>query len=224
MIRLLDILFSGVAIFAFSPLFILVILILKCTGEGEVFFYQSRVGLSGKKFKLIKFATMLKDSPNLGTGTITVKNDPRILPLGAVLRKTKINELPQLVNIFLGDMSVIGPRPLTNQTFETYSVTVQGLLKSVKPGLSGIGSVVFRNEENLLAAPGISVEFYENIISPYKGSLEEWYVYKKSIFLYFALIFVTIWVVIFPKSKIVNKLFGDLPEPPVELISHLGWD
>ena len=111
--RFFDILFSGIAILILSPLFIVVILILRFTGEGEIFFLQDRIGKGGNKFKLFKFVTMIKNSPDMGTGTITIKNDPRILPFGKFLRKTKINELPQLLNIFFGDMCIIGPRPLT---------------------------------------------------------------------------------------------------------------
>ena len=97
--RMFDILFSGIALILLSPLLLPMMFILRVTGEGEVFFLQSRVGRGGKHFKLYKFATMLKDSPNMATGTVTVKNDPRVLPVGAFLRKTKINELPQLINI-----------------------------------------------------------------------------------------------------------------------------
>ena len=115
--RLFDVLFSATALLILSPLFVPIVIILRLSGEGEVFFFQERIGKNGELFKLFKFATMLKDSPNLGTGTVTMKNDPRILPVGKFLRTSKINELPQLLNIFLGDMSIIGPRPLTPQTF-----------------------------------------------------------------------------------------------------------
>src|SRR5207237_6029984 len=86
--------------------------LLRVTGEGEVFYRQERVGRGGKRFRILKFATMLKDSPNLSGGDITVDKDPRVLPCGHFLRKTKINELPQLLNVIDGDMSIIGPRPL----------------------------------------------------------------------------------------------------------------
>ena len=94
-----------------------------------------------KEFDLLKFATMLKDSENLGTRDITIANDPRILPFGKILRKTKINELPQLINILFGDMSVVGPRPLVMNTFKQYDGGSQKIISSVKPGLSGIGSI-----------------------------------------------------------------------------------
>ena len=107
--RLFDIFLSSIALIILSPLLVPIIILLKSTGEGEWFFMQKRMGKHGRLFKLIKFATMVKNSPNLGTGTVTMKQDPRVLPVGKFLRKTKINELPQLLNILLGDMSVIGP-------------------------------------------------------------------------------------------------------------------
>ena len=99
---------------------------------------MDRIGRGGKVFKLSKFSTMLTDSPYLGSGTITMRDDPRVLPFGKFLRKSKINKLPQLYNILIGDMSLIGPRPLTLQTFQFYSQSVRTSIKSVKPGLSGI--------------------------------------------------------------------------------------
>ena len=102
--RFLDILFSGVALLVLAPLLVPIMVILRFTGEGEVFYIQQRVGKDGEMFGLLKYATMLKDSPSLGTGTITVKDDPRVLPIGKFLRKTKINELPQLLNIIKGDI------------------------------------------------------------------------------------------------------------------------
>lgn len=216
--RFFDILFSGLALTFFSPFLIPVAILLKFTGEGEIFYVQQRVGKEGKMFGLLKFATMLKDSPNLTTGTVTVKDDPRVLPYGKVLRKTKINELPQLINIFLGDMSIIGPRPQTNRCFLAFPQVSQDAIKKVKPGLSGIGSIVFRDEENILHNHEVDrMEFYDNIIAPYKGKLEEWYVSHHNIYSYFMLIILTVWVVLFSQSNIYKKIFPDLPVPPQEL-------
>ena len=187
--RFFDILFSGLALLILLPLLLPIVLILRFSGEGEVFFMQERVGKGGHVFKLFKFATMLKDSPNIGTGTVTMKGDPRILPVGKFLRKTKINELPQLLNIFIGNMSVIGPRPLTAQTFCSYSAETQAIIKNVRPGLSGVGSIIFRGEEEIMHGASASLEFYNDIIAPYKGSLEEWFVAKKSLRIYFTAIF-----------------------------------
>ena len=127
--RFFDIFFSFFIILIFLPIMIIIFILLKFTGEGDIFFYQDRIGKNGKYFKLYKFATMLRNSPNIATGTITIKNDPRILPLGRILRKTKINELPQLFNILIGDMSFIGPRPLTPQNFKYYDTKTQNTIK-----------------------------------------------------------------------------------------------
>jgi lipopolysaccharide/colanic/teichoic acid biosynthesis glycosyltransferase len=121
---------------------------------------QERVGKGGTSFKLFKLATMLKDSPNIGSGEITVKNDPRVLPLGRFLRKSKINELPQLWNILSGDMSVVGPRPMVADTYAHYSQEAQDILNSVRPGLTGLGSIIFRDEESFLDQRDDPVSFY----------------------------------------------------------------
>ena len=222
--RFFDILFSSVALLLLSPLLLPIVITLKLTGEGEVFFLQERIGQGGDKFKLFKFATMLKNSPNIGTGTVTMREDPRVLPVGKFLRKTKINELPQLLNIFLGDMSIIGPRPLTMQTFSSYSIITQNIIKEVRPGLSGVGSIIFRGEEEILHGVHASIDFYDKVIAPYKGALEEWFVFNKGLYLYFLTIFVTIWVVFFPKSKVGWIVFRDLPEPPEELKLVLNYE
>lgn len=166
---------------------------------------------------------MLKNSPNLGSGTVTMKGDPRILPFGKFLRKTKINELPQLFNIFFGDMSFIGPRPLTSQTFASYSSGTQEIVKQVKPGLSGVGSIIFRCEEEIMHGALASVEFYDSVIAPYKGSLEEWFVANKSIYIYFVAILITVWAVFVPNTNIAWKILKNLPEPPDELKRALKY-
>ncbi len=218
MIRLLDMFFSALAMLAFAPLFIVVSAVLLLTGEGEVFFVQTRLGRGGKKFGLIKFATMLKDSPNLGTGTVTLKNDSRVLPVGIILRKTKINELPQLFNIFMGDMSVVGPRPQDQRCFDAFPSVSQNAISKVRPGLSGVGSIVFRDEEELMHECENPGDFYDNVIMPYKGKLEEWYVENNGIITYFSCIWGTIWTLFNPASAIAWKLFKGLPKPPPEIV------
>ena len=218
MIRLLDMFFSALAMLAFAPLFIVVSAVLLLTGEGEVFFVQTRLGRGGKKFGLIKFATMLKDSPNLGTGTVTLKNDSRVLPVGIILRKTKINELPQLFNIFMVDMSVVGPRPQDQRCFDAFPSVSQKAISKVRPGLSGVGSIVFRDEEELMHECENPGDFYDNVIMPYKGKLEEWYVENNGIVTYFSCIWGTIWTLFTPGSAIAWKLFKGLPKPPPEIV------
>jgi lipopolysaccharide/colanic/teichoic acid biosynthesis glycosyltransferase len=219
--RFFDIVLSGLALALLSPVLVAVILVLRCTGEREVFFLQERVGKKGKTFKLYKFATMLKDSPNTDTGTVTLKNDPRVLPIGRFLRKTKANELPQLINVFMGDISLIGPRPQTQRCFDAFPLESQKEIVKVRPGLSGIGSIFFRNEEDMLEQTGSAEDFYDKIIMPYKGKLEEWYVSNQSMKLYFALIISTVFVLVFGKVPFRASLFAEIPSVPSELTEFI---
>ena len=221
--RILDILLAGLAIFSLSPILVPVIILLRLTGEREVFFAQLRVGKKGELFNLLKFATMLKDSPNIGAGTVTLKDDPRVLPFGKLLRKTKINELPQLINILRGDMSIVGPRPQTPRCFDVFPLDYQNEIKKVRPGLSGLGPIVFRDEENILSDHESSLDFYDNVIAPYKGEIESFYVKSQNIVTFFKIILATIWVVLFPNSTIVWRLFPKLPIPPKSLASLLNY-
>jgi len=214
--RFFDIVLSGTAILILSPLLVPVMVILKCTGEHYIFYGQDRIGYRNRHFKILKFATMLLNSPNMAGGLHTTHGDPRVLPFGRFLRKTKINELPQIFNIFLGDMSIVGPRPLVDKTFAPYSDEVKERIYNVKPGLTGIGSIVFRDEETLLSdcvKKGMEIdEAYAKIVSPYKGALEMWYQGHIGFWTDFMLIFLTAWVIVFPKSELVFKVFKDLPK------------
>lgn len=214
--RFFDILVSLIALIILSPLLIPIIIGLKLTGEGYIWYLQERVGYKNKRFAIYKFATMLKDSPNMSGGIITTKRDPRITPMGGFLRKSKINELPQLLNILFGHMSVVGPRPVMPLSFNAYPPHVQETIYNVKPGLTGIGSIIFRDEEELITrvknAGGDTWDFYTNKIYPFKGELERWYQQNYSFITDTKLIFLTAWVIVFPESKLVNKWFKNLPE------------
>lgn len=211
--RAMDITLSGIAILLLSPLLVPVMIILKCTGEHDIFYGQIRIGLHNKTFKIWKFATMLRDSPSMSGGLHTTQGDPRVLPFGKFLRKTKINEIPQIFNIFLGDMSIVGPRPLVDKTFAPYSDEVKAKIYTVRPGLTGIGSIVFRDEEAILTHSKLSPdECYEKEIAPRKGALEMWYLENISLWTDIKLIFATAWVVLFPQSDIINKCFKNLPK------------
>ena len=211
--RALDITISLITFLVLIPVFILIIIILKFTGEGEVFYFQERIGINNNKFKIWKFATMLKNSMNMGSGSITLRNDPRVTKVGVFLRKTKINELPQIINILFGDVSLVGPRPLVEKTFKAYNKEVQSKIYRIKPGLTGIGSIIFRDEESILS--NIKNEdphiFYKRVIAPYKGELEMWYQSNRSFILDFKLILTTAWVILFPTSKLYKKWFKGLP-------------
>ncbi len=214
--RIFDIVASGIAILVLSPLLIPIIIGLRLTGEGYVWYKQERLGYKNKPFLIWKFATMLKNSVNMPGGYITVKNDPRFTPMGDFLRRSKINELPQLLNIFLGSMSIVGPRPVMKISFDAYPNDVKKVIYNVKPGLTGIGSIIFRDEEALITElkdnGGDILKFYKGVIYPYKGKLEIWYQNHKSFTLDIKLIFLTVWVILFPNSNLYEKWFKDLPK------------
>jgi len=211
--RALDLTLAGGTLLCLLPVFLPLALALRCSGEGEVFYRQERVGYRGRKFKLIKFATMLKNSPNLGTGTITTKNDPRVLPFGKFLRKTKINELPQLLNILKGDMTIVGPRPQTEECYRYFPEGDRDKIYLTKPGLTGIGSVVFRDEEEMLAkSPKGFDRCYREDIMPYKLALELWYFERRSLRLDCKLILVTALAILQPGNLLHSRFFADLPK------------
>ena len=217
MIRFFDMLFSGIAIIILLPFMIPIMIGLKLTGEHDIFYKQERIGKGGKPFKVLKFATMLRNSPNMEGGVLTQKNDPRILPMGKFLRKTKINDLPQLINIFIGEMSVIGPRPQAKRHYDLYTDEVKSFIDRVPPGLSGLGSVAFRDEEDMLNAVDERNSFHDKIIAPYKGQLEVWFVQHRNVITYFKLIWFTVLAVLKPSSKAWRNSFNNLPPIPSEL-------
>ncbi len=211
--RLLDIIISGTTLILLSPLFIPIVILLKLTGEGEIFYFQKRIGYKNKYFDIWKFATMLKNSMNMGTGSITVRNDSRVTPMGGFLRKTKLNEMPQVINVLKGDLSIVGPRPLVDKTFNAYPESLRNKIYDVKPGITGIGSIVFRDEEGLFEKSRTTDphKFYEEVIAPYKAELEMWYQKHASFWTDIVIIFLTAWTILFKKNKLAYSIFKDLP-------------
>jgi lipopolysaccharide/colanic/teichoic acid biosynthesis glycosyltransferase len=212
--RTLDFIVSLIVIFLLLPFLLPICIVLRCTAEGEIFYLQERMGFKNHKFKIYKFATMLKDSLNLGTGSITLTGDFRVTSIGKYLRSSKINELPQLYNILKGDISIVGPRPVLEQDWLLYPDTIRDKIYDVKPGLTGIGSIIFRDEESIISAVTDEdpQEFYKRVIAPYKGELEMWYQSNCSFFLDLQLIFLTAWVILVPASKLYDKWFYDMPK------------
>ena len=208
--RLFDILVSFIALLVLSPLLIPIIILLKLTGEHEVFYLQERIGYRNRVFNIWKFATMLKNSPTMGTGEITLRNDPRVTKVGRFLRKTKINELPQLFNVLMGDMSIVGPRPLMKKSFDLYSDEVKARIYQSRPGITGIGSVIFRDEEKIISESDDIQATYRRIFD-YKGQVEMWYQQHLSFYTDMMIIFLTVWHVLFSKSRLVYKVFPSLP-------------
>jgi lipopolysaccharide/colanic/teichoic acid biosynthesis glycosyltransferase len=211
--RVIDIFLSALALLLLLPLFIPITLLLLFTAEGKVLYFQQRMGYKNKPFQIWKFATMLKNSLQMGSGSITLKDDFRVTKVGKFLRKTKINELPQIVNILKGDISFVGPRPLVETSFNAYPKKIQSKIYDVKPGLTGIGSIIFRDEESLISAnksedPHV---FYKKVIAPYKGELELWYQKNCSFAIDLKIIIITAWVVVFPSNLLVYKVFKNIP-------------
>jgi lipopolysaccharide/colanic/teichoic acid biosynthesis glycosyltransferase len=209
--RVFDIVIAGIALILLSPVLIPCCLILLVTGEREVFYKQKRIGYKNKPFAIWKFATMLKNSPNIGTGEITLRNDPRVTSFGKLLRITKINELPQIINVFKGDMSIVGPRPLMEVSVQLYPEEIRNKIYNCKPGMTGIGSLIFRDEEKIISDAEDPKVMYAKIY-PYKGALEMWYQQHASLYTDFMIIFLTAWSIIFPKNQLVNKVFPQLPK------------
>lgn len=209
--RFFDFLFSLIAIIILLPFMIPLILILLFSGEHEVFYGQKRIGYKNKEFRIWKFATMIKDSPNIGTGEITLRNDPRVTKVGGFLRRTKINELPQLLNVLFGDMSIVGPRPLMKKSFEQYAEDVKAVVYNSPPGITGVGSVIFRDEEKIVSESKDIQKTYRKIFD-YKGKVEQWYQNKKSFYTDLMIIFLTAWSLLFPFSHLIYKVFPSLPK------------
>jgi len=216
--RLIDILLSILAMIVFLPFFIPLAIGLKLTGEGYIFYYQDRIGYKNKKFRIWKFATMLLASPSLGSGSITLQHDWRLTPMGGFLRKTKINEIPQIINVLIGNMSIVGPRPQMESDFLKYPEEVQAKVYDVKPGITSLAAIVFRDEEKYFHnAIGDPHAFYKRVISPYKGHLELWYQEHLSFKTDVLIVFLTVWVVLFKNSDLPFRVFKGLPTMPQEL-------
>lgn len=213
--RIFDIVFSLLALIVLSPLLIPIVIGLKLTGEGYIFYLQERVGYHNRPFDIYKFATMLKDSPNMKGGIITTAKDPRITPMGGFLRKSKINELPQLLNVLGGSLSFVGPRPVMRKSFDQYPEDVQEVIYSVKPGITGIGSIIFRDEEQLITnvrdRGGDTWQYYREVIYPHKGRVEQWYQAHQSFMVDFKILLLTAWVIVQPDSDLVYRVFPELP-------------
>ena len=213
--RILDLIIALVAFIVFIPLLLPISILLRFSGEGEIFYLQKRIGYNNKPFSIWKFATMLKNSPSMGTADVTIQNDPRVLHMGNFLRKTKINELPQIINVLLGTMSIVGARPLMQRSFDLYSDEVKKVIYNTPPGITGVGSLIFRDEETIIAQSGKDpLEFYKKNILPYKGQVEIWYQKNKTIWLDIEIIFLTAWVILSPKSNLPYSVFKDLPKRP----------
>lgn len=192
--RVFDILasFFGLALLAVP--FVFVAIVIKSDSKGPVFFRQIRVGKNGREFYIFKFRTMILDAEKQG-GQITVGKDPRITGVGNFLRKTKIDELPQLFNVFAGEMSFVGPRPEVPKYVALYTDYERNILR-IKPGITEFASITYHDENDILTAGEDPEEFYINEIMPKKLALNMQYIKKMNVFYDIYLIFKTIAVIL----------------------------
>lgn len=192
--RAMDIVISGAALVVLSPVLLLVALLIKIDDPGPVFYRQVRVGKDGKTFRIFKFRSMVVDADKKGL-QITVGRDPRITRMGAFLRKTKLDELAQLINVFVGDMSFVGPRPEVPKYVELYTLYQRQVLL-VRPGITDYASIAYRNENDLLAGAQDPEKMYIETIMPDKIELNMKYLHEISPLTDIRLIFKTIAAVI----------------------------
>jgi len=191
MIRSLDIIFSFIGLIFFSPLFIVIALLVKFSSAGPVFYRQVRVGQNFKDFYLLKFRTMKINADQLGLLTVGGR-DPRVTSIGYYLRKFKLDELPQLWNVLIGEMSLVGPRPEVRKYVEQYNESQKNVL-SVKPGITDWASILYK-DENVILEKSANPEFdYVNVIMPDKIKFNFIFINNYSISEYFKILFVTIY-------------------------------
>ena len=189
--RLFDLFFVIPGLLILAPVLLIIALIIKLKDGGDVLFQQVRVGQHGKNFKVLKFRTMVLNAENLGD-KVTTGDDPRITPIGHILRKYKFDELPQLINVLRGEMSLVGPRPEVPEYVDFYPDDVRNIVLSVPPGMTDRASIEFVNENELLSGSKDPVNDYKNKVLPIKLDYYVDYVKQRSLYLDFTLIIKTI--------------------------------
>ncbi len=191
--RLFDLSCSAFGILLFSPLMAVVAVIIRLTSQGPVIYSQKRTGLHEKTFDVYKFRTMVNKADTLGT-SVTTGIDPRITPIGRILRKTKLDELPQLFNVFFGDMSFVGPRPDVPEITAKYTPAMKEIF-SVRPGITSVATLHFRHEEDILAKVPEPDKFYDDVVVPLKVELAMEHVRRNSFLFDFMILFQTVWAI-----------------------------
>ena len=193
--RLFDFFASSFGLILLAPIFVLTALWIKIDSRGPIFFRQERVGFQGVLFRIHKFRTMVLNAEKKGK-QITVGADSRITTVGSFLRKYKLDELPQLIDVLAGDMSLVGPRPEVSKYIDCYSDDEKFDVLSVKPGITDNASIEFRDENELLANSKDPEATYISEVLPKKIALYRKYVRERSFFGDVAIIFKTIFLII----------------------------
>jgi len=191
MIRFFDVLFSFVGLILLSPVFLLIALIIRLSSRGPVFYRQERIGLHGKPFRLYKFRSMYTDADKRGLPITVGARDPRITGAGYFLRKYKLDELPQLLNVLKGEMSLVGPRPEVKKYVDLYTDAQRKVL-DVRPGITDLASISFRDENALLQQYPDPEKAYIEIVMPEKIRLNMAFINAPTPGAYFKIIFRTI--------------------------------
>lgn len=187
--RLFDIIASGLGLIVLSPLFAVIAVWIKLDSHGPVFYRQVRVGRGNKDFRLFKFRSMRPDSDKLGLITVG-GHDPRVTRSGYYIRKYKLDEFPQLINVFIGDMSLVGPRPEVRKYVDMYTPEQMHVL-SVRPGITSLASIRYRNENDILAAAADPDRCYIEQVMPDKLAIDLEYVDRATLWNDIKLIFST---------------------------------
>ncbi len=194
--RVFDLVFVIIGILVLAPVFLLIILLIKWDRDGAVLFKQERVGLHGKLFKVLKFRTMVVNAEKQGA-KVTTGGDPRITRTGQWLRKYKLDELPQLINVIKGEMSLVGPRPEVPEYVAFYSEQQKRNILSIPPGITDLASIEFRNENEILAGSNDPVRDYREKVLPIKLKFYEQYVKERTLWLDFKIIIKTVIAIAF---------------------------
>jgi lipopolysaccharide/colanic/teichoic acid biosynthesis glycosyltransferase len=195
MIRVLDFLFSILGLFFLLPFLFLIGLIIKMSSRGSILYKQSRVGLNGAEFSVYKFRTMRLSSDMLGLITVGGR-DPRVTPIGYYLRKFKLDELPQLINVLIGDMSLVGPRPEVKKYVDLYTLEQKRVL-TIRPGITDWASINYRDENVILGESSNPEKDYIEKVMPDKLKYNMIYINKYGVLEYFKIIFITLWRITF---------------------------
>jgi lipopolysaccharide/colanic/teichoic acid biosynthesis glycosyltransferase len=209
--RLIEVLISGLCLILLLPLFLVIGAVIKAESQGPVFFRQERVGKGFLRFRIYKFRTMVQDASETGP-LVTAGGDRRVTRLGVLLRQTKVDELAQLINVFVGDMSFVGPRPEVPRYADEYRESYAKILR-VKPGITDMSSIIFRDEEKLLQGRDNPEEYYRRTLLPLKLRIAEIYVENASMLLDFRILLDTVAKVVCPdwkRSAYMDRLLGDL--------------
>jgi lipopolysaccharide/colanic/teichoic acid biosynthesis glycosyltransferase len=219
--RAIDVLAAAIGVMLLLPVFAAIAVAIRLDDGGPVFFRQTRIGRSGRPFQIDKFRSM-KASPTGVGSNLTVAGAPRVTRVGAFLRRTKLDELPQLINVLMGEMSLVGPRPETPDLIVHYTPAQREVVLSVRPGMTDYASLLLRDESAILARAGDPARFYRERLIPLKVQLSAGYISEIGPRTDFRIILATLWSVVFPSAR--NPLIERSISDRLESLGATGID